>query len=185
MPKQDTDEVPIERCAPCSFEFDPLEQSMSFKNFKEPPKKTSSVKPPIVTLKPLAHDSQEHQLRTRTDRMGIWASIVCLIHCIGSTALLLLLPNLLPHETNELFHRILFVVVVALAWLAFYPNFKKHRQMSVLVLAMAGTVLLALGSNLLFEIETPLLHTGITMLGSLTMIVAHYKNIKAHQHCCH
>lgn len=118
------------------------------------------------------------------DRFGVCASSLCLIHCALTPFALLLFPGVKGLFTEEA-HRLFAVVVVSSIVFAVYPHCRKHGHKDIVASAATG-VLLVLGA-VFFERFMPLsAHYGLTIAGSLFLILAHWKNIKVrHGKCSH
>src|ERR1700759_5334 len=81
--------------------------------------------------------------RPWADRLGIWASAACAVHCLLTPLLLSFSPvfvHLLPGE--ETFHRRLAVIVAGSAAAALFFGFRKHRRKRVLLLMSLGLALI-------------------------------------------
>jgi hypothetical protein len=117
------------------------------------------------------------------DKIGIALSSLCIVHCIG----LAILPALLPaveHLGIE-FHLGMAVLIMITSPLAFIPGYKKHGISMVIMWAMAGLALILLGTFMETKFPEWISHS-VTISGSITLVYAHYLNIKhsRHHHCC-
>ena len=115
--------------------------------------------------------------RPWVDRLGIWASVACAVHCLLTPLLLsfsAVFVRLLPGE--EAFHRKLAVVVAGSAALALFYGFRKHRRIRVLVLMGAGLSLIIGTAWWGHLFPNHWLEVGVTILGSLLLITAHRLN---------
>ena len=86
----------------------------------------------------------EKSLNRWKDSLGIFASVICAIHCAVTPILLALLPTLAFTEwiASPRFHQIAAVVCVGIVSLAIWPAFRRFRDYSVLSLSTAGLGLL-------------------------------------------
>ena len=119
------------------------------------------------------------------DKIGICASSLCLIHCISTSLIIFGLP-LLGHNflSHELFHDIFAVVVVVTVVIAVYPHCHRHGHKDIVAFAILGAALVLAGVLMHDFIELPA--DIITILGSVSLIFAHYRNIKVrHGTCTH
>lgn len=111
------------------------------------------------------------------DSFGIIGSTLCILHCIGTPFAIGALSALgLGFMAGEWFHLLLAFVLVAIAFLAFIPGWRKHGSPLVIALGIAGIVSI-LGAALV--IEDLLGHTMeivFTILGSTLLISAHFLN---------
>ncbi len=126
------------------------------------------------------------------DKLGIALSGLCAIHCIGVSALIIAFPALQDFLADSILHKLALLSVTATAFFAFYPSYKKHKQKSVLILALIGIALLAvsiLTGDTLHEHSHNHYHLEeffISLLGSAFLIAAHIKNMKCiHSSCSH
>lgn len=117
---------------------------------------------------------------TITDKLGIFGSTLCLIHCLVLPFILPLLSAQAysPHLSGleSFFHGIIFPVLLLIAVLAFSRGYKQHHSKLILTLGISGVSLLF--SGLIAEY---FIHTGraeiITASGSALLVVAHLLNI--------
>jgi len=127
---------------------------------------------------------------TFSDGIGVTASSLCIIHCLGTAAIGFLLPALgLSFLAGEEVHRALAVVVVGAGLLAFVPGFRLHRSWPVAIFAAFGLSAIALAQLWPDEALRERFEVMLTAFGGGMLIVAHWKNralCRTH-HCrdCH
>jgi hypothetical protein len=82
------------------------------------------------------------------DRLGIFASVACAIHCAATPILLAFLPALSFTEwmASPLFHQIAALICVGMVSLAIWPAFVRFRDYRVLSLSTVGLGLLLLAA---------------------------------------
>lgn len=117
------------------------------------------------------------KIRSWADRLGLCLSLLCLIHCILTPIMLLLIPSLMLIEesgAHEWFHRGLFAVLPIFAIAAFIPGYLRHRDKRVFYWGTPGLVLLAIGI-IVFEGQMGP-QALATIAGSLFLIRAHILN---------
>lgn len=115
--------------------------------------------------------------RQWADRLGVWTSALCVVHCLLTPLLLsfsAVLAHLLPGE--ERVHRTLALLVALFGTMGLLPGFRRHRRTSVLVLMLAGLSCVAGAAWFGARLPTPLLEVAITFCGSGLMITAHRLN---------
>lgn len=119
------------------------------------------------------------------DKIGICASSLCLAHCIMTALMIVGLPFLGQNFLNhELIHDILAVVVVITVVIAVYPHCHKHGHKDIVAFAVLGATLVLAGVIMHDSVELPA--DLFTILGSISLIFAHYRNIKVrHGKCSH
>lgn len=111
------------------------------------------------------------------DKLGICASTLCLIHCLATPILILFFPAIedLLGTSAEHFHTALAVIVVSLVLIAVYPQCRRHGHKDIVAIALIGVGFI-IGS--LFIENHPLAHHSTTIIGSIFLIIAHFKNMK-------
>ncbi len=121
------------------------------------------------------------------DQLGIAFSSACVAHCIGVAFLPLIFPALTQYTHQTWFHIVVGLTVLFTSPLAFIPGYKKHGLTWIIILAIAGLFLVAVGVLLEDKVSEQISH-GISILGSLLLVSAHAKNIQhSHRHhhqCC-
>lgn len=125
--------------------------------------------------------------RWNWDKVGIGLSALCMVHCLVSPFLLLLLPTVgtLYASGAEQFHWLMAIVVLPVALFAFVRGFRHHRRAMTLVLGLAGVACLyaALAFHELFASDLP--HTLFTLAGSVLLLVGHVMNWRYCARCDH
>jgi hypothetical protein len=90
-------------------------------------------------------------MRDWKDRLGIFASVACAIHCAATPILVAALPTLKFTEwmVDPRFHQVVAVLCSALVAIAIWPAFVRFRDYSILSLSMAGLGLILSAAFLL------------------------------------
>jgi hypothetical protein len=118
------------------------------------------------------------------DKLGICVSGLCLIHCLITPFILVLFPSFkLAFFGHEAFHQIFGVIVVSSVLMAVYPQCRKHGHKDIIGWAIAGVVFIMGGIFLGHDLGEGIEH-GLTITGSVLLIVAHIKNIKVRHGKC-
>ena len=124
-----------------------------------------------------------------SDRISIGISILCVMHCLLFPSLLIFSSNyLLLFLNNEFFHYILLFLIVPVSTFALTIGSKNHDNYFIFATGLIGIVFLF--SALLFDIKILFFSSEIllTLLGSMIVMFAHYKNFQLcrHLNCdCH
>jgi hypothetical protein len=112
--------------------------------------------------------------RTWADRLGICLSALCIVHCLLTPVVFLLLPGLSLFAYHEAFHLPLLIALPALALLAFIPGFRRHQDPKIFFWAVPGMALVVV-AVLVFE-NNIWLEVPLSISGSLCLIRAHVLN---------
>lgn len=118
------------------------------------------------------------------DRMGIWMSALCVVHCIGTPVLLsfsAVAAHFLPGEEST--HRALATCVAALGAMALLRGFRLHGRKRILVCMALGLSLIFFGAWFGDSLPGHWYEVLVTVLGSSFMIAAHRMNHTFCQDC--
>ncbi|OUU35386.1 MAG: MerC mercury resistance protein [Cellvibrionales bacterium TMED49] len=124
-----------------------------------------------------------------SDKLAITLSMTCIAHCFLTPSLAILAYGFLPFSIdNELIHKGILLVAVPISLFALTKGYTSHKTISVVPIALVGlgllTIAVILGEDILGEFG----EKGLTLMGSLLVAGAHYKNYricKASQCLCH
>jgi hypothetical protein len=111
------------------------------------------------------------------DNLGIWASAICVVHCILTPVLLSIsavFAHFIPGEEKT--HRTLAVCVAALGAIALIKGFRTHGRRLILGLMALGLVFIFAGAFYGDLLPSHGYEVAVTMTGSLLMITAHRMN---------
>ncbi len=111
------------------------------------------------------------------DRIGIWTSTACVIHCLVTPFLLsfsAVSAHFLPSEEKT--HRTLAVAIAALGAIALVRGFRRHRSLRVLALMALGLLFIFGGAYWGDRLPSHAAEVLVTMIGSGFMISAHRMN---------
>ena len=131
-----------------------------------------------------AHEVFEVQTE-KWDRIGLFLSGLCAIHCLATPLLVLSLPVLGEFFHQEWVHLTLALFVVPVGVFAFWSGYKHHHQTRVLALGLLGLFLVAGASVVPHEWVEFREHDVVTIAGSIFLIAAHLLNRRAclwHKH---
>lgn len=122
--------------------------------------------------------ASRHNLpRQWSDRLGIWTSTLCVVHCLLTPVLLsfsAVIAHFLPAE--EKVHRGLALLVALFGTFALLIGFRKHRRSSVLLMMATGLSCIAGTAWFGDKLPSHAIEVGITFCGSAMMIAAHRLN---------
>jgi MerC mercury resistance protein len=111
------------------------------------------------------------------DNLGIWASALCVVHCIVTPVLIsmsVVFARLIPGEEKT--HRTLAVGIAALGAIALVKGFREHGRRLILVLMAAGLAFIFAGAFYGGRLPAHGYEVAVTMTGSVLMICAHRMN---------
>ena len=116
----------------------------------------------------------------RLDQVAICLSGACLIHCLALPVLLVLAPWVSVGIVGEKwFHLALVVFVVPVSLFAFRIGLRQHGQKNILLPGLTGLGLVAVAAVMeLAHIGSHELAAGITSLGGILLIFAHWRNLR-------
>ena len=124
--------------------------------------------------------------RNIADRLGIGASLLCLIHCMLTPVVCLLFPALSSTKTTWSSHLFIALFVFSFAGYALYRGYAHHHSLKPIVLGCLGLFFISLALFLTGahkEIHFLDTHIVLTMLGSLFLVTAHIINVRSCS-CC-
>lgn len=119
------------------------------------------------------------------DRLGMLLSSLCMVHCALMPVLFLLAPIGLELIEHDHFHSWIFWPVMLIAVVAFLRGYFASRQVLTLVLGAVGLLTLVLAHRFGDWWGSHESEYIFSFLGSVTLIVAHLRNIRALTHYNH
>lgn len=87
----------------------------------------------------------KQRIRKGGDRIGVWASALCIIHCIAAPILLLLSPHLGRWWSSPLAHLSMALFVVPLAIMKMSQGYQKLRSVRLVASGSLGIALVLAG----------------------------------------
>jgi peptidoglycan/LPS O-acetylase OafA/YrhL len=111
------------------------------------------------------------------DSLGIWASALCVVHCVFTPVLVsmsVVFARLLPGEEKT--HRTLAVGIAMLGAIALVTGFRRHRRRRILGLMGLGLAFIFAGAFYGDRLPEHGYEVAVTMTGSVLMILAHRMN---------
>jgi len=84
---------------------------------------------------------------TRSDWLGVCASIICAVHCAAMPFIISYLPALgLSFLADEMFHKVMVFVCFSIAIYAFIPGLKKHRKWAPVTFGALGLMFISVAA---------------------------------------
>jgi hypothetical protein len=111
------------------------------------------------------------------DKLGIWASALCVVHCVVTPVLIsvsAVFAHFIPGEEKT--HRTLAVGVAALGAIALVKGFRTHGRRRILGLMALGLGFIFAGAFYGDRLPSHGYEVSVTMTGSILMIWAHRMN---------
>ena len=118
--------------------------------------------------------AQPHPPQTLYDAAAMFASGLCLLHCLFLPALLVMMPALAVWITlPNSFHFWMLIIAVPISLMALYIGLSRHRNWMPIMIAMPGLVSLTAGALLFHGM---VLETWATAAGAFVLTLAHLLN---------
>lgn len=111
------------------------------------------------------------------DRLGISASILCVVHCLLTPVALVFLPLVGATLARGWVHALIIAIVVPVAVFALWNGYRLHRHASVIWLAAFGFAAIAMA--VLYSGDHNFVEAGFMVIAGLLLSTAHYKNMRA------
>lgn len=119
--------------------------------------------------------------RTLADRLGIGASVVCLVHCLALPFVLTGAAAWGAHG-HEVFHVIVAAISIPLAMGAAWPGYREHRDRGVLALLVGGALVFGLGV-VFHDVLGELAALAMSLAGSALLFSGHLRNYRRRSMC--
>ena len=113
------------------------------------------------------------------DRIGVFLSATCLLHCLALPVLLTIAPitqtGLLDEQT---FHLVLLWFILPVSLIALGIGCRQHKDLLILLLGGTGLSLLLLAGLVGHSVLTPTAERGVTIVAGLILAAAQLRNFK-------
>lgn len=126
-------------------------------------------------------------LLSSTNSLAIGFSAFCVLHCLASPLLLILIPSLTAiNLDNEAFHSWLLIGVIPTSLISLFLGCKQHEFYRVITIGVVGLVILV---SAVFVEDLPsgeLLEKVLTVIGASIVAYGHYLNFRLcrdHKQC--
>ena len=101
-------------------------------------------------------ENSDFKNHSRADSIGIWASVLCAIHCALTPVLLLILPTFGKIWAHPATHWGMALIVIPIAVSMMIKGYKKHSKKWIIAVGSVGLVLIIVGAMLpYFESTEP------------------------------
>ena len=117
----------------------------------------------------------------KSDKIAVAISTACVLHCFFIPSFVIASSGFLTLSIdNELVHQLILFFAIPISVFALYIGYKNHKSFSFVPYAFLGLGLLIIAVILGEEVIGEIGEQGVTLLGSMFVVYAHYKN---HQTC--
>lgn len=117
------------------------------------------------------------------DIAGMALSLLCLVHCLALPFILSALPWLVPDLAgDEMTHKILALCVIPVGSMGLIGGYRHHRQLWIPLWGMAGLICIGCAAFAVEQLGEQVEH-GLSILGSIQLVLAHFFNFRAHKSC--
>ena len=124
--------------------------------------------------------TQEMNTQVKADKLSITLSFACMIHCLLMPSFLILTSGFLALSIdNELIHKAFLIIVLPVSLYALITGYRNHKTISYFYLGTLGLWLLVFAVFFGDGVFGELAEKSLTLLGSIIVASAHYKNYKA------
>lgn len=114
-----------------------------------------------------------------TNNLAIGLSALCVIHCLASPLLIVLLPSLTALQLdNEAFHSWLLIGVIPISLFSLAIGCKQHQYYRVIIVGVCGLLFLVSAVFVEDFKHGELLEKGLTMIGATIVVLGHYLNFR-------
>ena len=112
-----------------------------------------------------------------TDQLGVWASALCVVHCLLTPVVLslsIVSVHFLPSEEKT--HRTLAILIATIGALALVKGYRTHGRRRIMLLMTIGLACIFAGAYWGNHLPSHLAEVLVTFTGSAFMITAHRMN---------
>ena len=124
--------------------------------------------------------SNDMNTQVNADKASITLSMACMIHCLLMPSFLVLTSGFFALSIdNELIHKAFLIIVLPVSLYALITGYRNHKTLSYFYLGTSGLWLLVFAVFFGDGVFGELAEKSLTLLGSIIVASAHYKNYKA------
>ena len=124
--------------------------------------------------------SNDMNTQVNADKASITLSLACMIHCLLMPSFLVLTSGFFALSIdNELIHKAFLIIVLPVSLYALITGYRNHKILSYFYIGTSGLWLLVFAVFFGDGVFGELAEKSLTLLGSIIVASAHYKNYKA------
>ena len=126
------------------------------------------------------NSSNDMNTQVNADKASITLSMACMIHCLLMPSFLVLTSGFFALSIdNELIHKAVLIIVLPVSLYALITGYRNHKILSYFYIGTTGLWLLVFAVFFGEGVFGELAEKSLTLLGSIIVASAHYKNYKA------
>ena len=120
---------------------------------------------------------------TTLDKLGIFLSGICLLHCLITPVIITLIPIISINVLVEdlLFHQLMLWIVVPTSCVALFIGCRKHKRLPIALTGIIGMAILITVALFGHDIFGETAEKVMTSIGGLTLASSHFLNFRACQ----
>jgi len=117
-----------------------------------------------------------------SDRIAMGLSLACVLHCFLAPSLIVLSYGVSSFNIeSELIHYLIIMLTVPISIFALTLGYKNHKGVSFFVTGVIGISVLILAVIMAEDILGDVGEKGLTLVGSIIVVYAHYSNYRTCQ----
>ena len=117
------------------------------------------------------------------DRLAIAASGLCVLHCLATPVLLILIPALASSTlADNVFHQLLLIFILPSSALALLLGCRRHKDWIVFALGLLGLTELVITAYFGHDFFGETGERAATVLGGVTLAIGHVRNFYLCRH---
>ena len=124
-----------------------------------------------------------------SDKVAISLSFICVLHCFFAPSLIIFTYGFLSFSAeSEFIHYVILMLALPISILALALGYRNHKNVAFLIIGIVGLSFLIVAVLLGEGSLGPLMEKILTVIGSITIAYAHYRNhrvCKQQDCCCH
>ena len=124
--------------------------------------------------------SNDMNTQVNADKASITLSMACMIHCLLMPSFLILTSGFFALSIdNELIHKAFLIIVLPVSLYALVTGYRNHKILSYFYIGTSGLWILIFAVFFGEGVFGEFAEKSLTLLGSIIVASAHYKNYKA------
>ena len=117
--------------------------------------------------------------QVNSDKVAATLSILCALHCLFMPAFLTVSTGIFALSMdNEIIHYAILFVAIPISLFALNRGYKNHKIKNLFFIGITGILILFAAIMLPDSAYQEQLEKALTVLGSILVVYAHYKNYK-------